>query len=218
VHQPAIAKAHLVLGRMHIDVDAPRIDFEKQHEARVPAVVQHIGVGLPYRVRDQAIAHGAAVDVEILLIGAGARGRRQTDPATQAQAGAAVFDRQALPGKAGTQRFADSRQPLAVGGDGAVMAQRAAVVADAQFHIGAGQRQRAQPFFDMAQLGALGFQESAPRRHVVEQLAHLDRGTGRVRVRRQRGRAATGHFQPRAVRSNRLPRGEGKAADRGNRG
>jgi len=218
VHQPAIAKAHFVLGRMHVDIDAPRIDFEKQHEARMPAVIQHIGVGLPYRVRDQAIAHRAAVDVEILLVGAGARGRRQPDPAMQAQAGAAVFDRQALPGEAGTQRLANAHQPLAVRSDGPVMTQRAAIVADTQFHIGAGQRQRAQPLFDMAQLGTFGFQKPAPRRHVVEQLAHLDRGAGRVRVRRQRRCAATGHFQPRAVRSNRLPRGEGEAADRGNRG
>jgi len=97
------------------------------------------------------------------------------------------------------------------------MAQRPAIVANAQFHIGPGQRQRAQPFLDMAQLGALGFQKPAPRRHVVEQLAHLHRGTGRMRLWRQCRSAATGHFQPRTMLGNRLPRGKRKAADRGDR-
>src|SRR3546814_4865626 len=46
--------------------------------------------------------------------------------------------------------------------------------------------QRAQPFLDVAQFGALGAQELSPRRHVVEQVANLDRGAARMRLR--------GHF------------------------
>src|SRR3546814_10050446 len=67
-----------------------------------------------------------------------------------------------------------------------VAARRLAVVRNAQLDVGARQRQRAQPFLDVAQFGALGAQELAPRRHVVEQVANLDRGAARMRLR--------GHF------------------------
>src|SRR3546814_5656684 len=67
-----------------------------------------------------------------------------------------------------------------------VAARRLAVVRNAQLAVGARQRRRAQPFLDVAQFGALGAQELAPRRHVVEQVANLDRGAARMRLR--------GHF------------------------
>src|SRR3546814_17646972 len=67
-----------------------------------------------------------------------------------------------------------------------VSARRLAVVRNAQLDVGARQRQRAQPFLDVAQFGALGAQELSPRRHVVEQVANLDRGAARRRLR--------GHF------------------------
>jgi hypothetical protein len=50
------------------------------------------------------------------------------------------------------------------------------------------QRQRPQQFVDVAELGALGAQEAAPRRHAVEQVAHLDLGAGRMLRRRRRQR------------------------------
>jgi hypothetical protein len=42
---------------MHVDVDAARIEFEEQHVRRLPAMEQHVGVGLLDRVRDAAVAH-----------------------------------------------------------------------------------------------------------------------------------------------------------------
>src|SRR3546814_2210419 len=76
-----------------------------------------------------------------------------------------------------------------------VAARRLAVVRNAQLDVGARQRQRAQPFLDVAQFGALGAQELSPRRHVVEQVANLDRGAARMRLR--------GHF-PAARKRTRL--------------
>src|SRR3546814_15252347 len=61
-----------------------------------------------------------------------------------------------------------------------VAARRLAVVRNAQLDVGARQRQRAQSFLDVAQFGALGAQELSPRRHVVEQVANLDRKSTRL--------------------------------------
>ena len=48
--QPAIAKAHFVLGRMHVDVDPARIELQEQYEGGMPAVEQHVRIGLAHRV------------------------------------------------------------------------------------------------------------------------------------------------------------------------
>ena len=39
VHGAAIAKAHLVLGGMHIDIHLGRIQFQVQHKRGVAAVI-----------------------------------------------------------------------------------------------------------------------------------------------------------------------------------
>ena len=68
-HAPApVAETHLVLGRMHVDIDAARIEFQEQHIAR------DNGHGTGHRDRPggqraTTIADGAAVDEEILLVG-----------------------------------------------------------------------------------------------------------------------------------------------------
>jgi len=69
VHQALLAETHLALGRMHVYIDAGRIQREEQHERRMAPMEQHIRISLAYRVRHHAIAHEAAVDVEELLIG-----------------------------------------------------------------------------------------------------------------------------------------------------
>ena len=51
MHGAAVAKAHFGFGGMHVDIDQRRINVEKQHKARMAAVVQHILVGLTHRVR-----------------------------------------------------------------------------------------------------------------------------------------------------------------------
>ena len=42
VDHAAFAEAHLVLGRVDVDVYHRRVHFQEQHEGRVPAVVEHI--------------------------------------------------------------------------------------------------------------------------------------------------------------------------------
>ncbi|MCY1426640.1 hypothetical protein D9M71_424630 [compost metagenome] len=50
-HAP-VTEAHFVLGRVHVDVDACRVDFEKQHKGRVPTVEQHVAISLAHGVGD----------------------------------------------------------------------------------------------------------------------------------------------------------------------
>ena len=68
VHIATIAKTYFVFGRMHIDVDVARVEFEIQYKSRMPAVIQHIGIGLPNSVTDQFVANSAAIDVKMLQI------------------------------------------------------------------------------------------------------------------------------------------------------
>jgi hypothetical protein len=97
------------------------------------------------------------------------------------------------------------------------MLTRFAIVGHAQFDVRPRQGQGTQPFLDMAQLRAFGAQELATRRHVIEQIAHLNRGAGRMRVRRYPAELATFDFQPSSVFGGGRLRGQGKAADRGDR-
>ncbi len=66
MHRAAVAKAHFGLGRMHVDVDQPRIDAEPQRIGRLAVVVQHVAIRFAQRVREHAIAHEAPVDEQIL--------------------------------------------------------------------------------------------------------------------------------------------------------
>ena len=61
-----IAKAHFDLLRVHVHVDAARIELEPQHVRRHPVVMQHVAIRLAKRVRQDTIAHEAAVDERVL--------------------------------------------------------------------------------------------------------------------------------------------------------
>ena len=44
-HQPAVAKAHFGLGRMHIDVDVARLAFDEQRRDRMAVAGEIIEIG-----------------------------------------------------------------------------------------------------------------------------------------------------------------------------
>ncbi len=69
----------------------------------------------------------------------------------------------------------------------------------------------------MPQFGTLGAQELAPRRYVVEQLAHFHGGAGCMRTGRHFADLAAFDLQCRTVFVMCATRGQGKAADRGDR-
>ena len=68
MHQTAITEAHLVLGRVHIDIDYCRIKLQIEHKHWMTTMKQHIAICLTYRVSNQAVTHDTAIDEEVLLI------------------------------------------------------------------------------------------------------------------------------------------------------
>ncbi len=204
-----------MLGRMHVHIDARRVQLQEQHIGWLPTVIQHIAVGHLHRVGNTAVTYRTTVDVQVLLIGAGARIMRLRDPAMQAQAGTAVVHAHGLVGEVFAQGLGQAHVRIQVAR--LVATRGLAVVRDTQLDIGTGQRQRAQPLFDMPQFGALGAQEFAPRRHVVEQLAHFHRGARCMRARGHLADLPTFDLQCRTVLIMGTARGQGETADRSDR-
>ena len=75
-------------------------------------MVEHVLVGLAHRMRYQAIAHYAAVDVEILAVRLAAGIGRPGDPAPEPQACRGVLQAQGLLEEAAPGQLADSALPL----------------------------------------------------------------------------------------------------------
>ncbi len=87
MHQSPVPEAHFVLGRVNVDIHHRRVELQIEHEHRMPTMEQHVAIGLTHGMRDEAVAHHAAIDEEVLLIGLGTRVRRQAHPTGQTQAG-----------------------------------------------------------------------------------------------------------------------------------
>ncbi|CAB3623672.1 hypothetical protein LMG26845_00001 [Achromobacter insuavis] len=139
--------------------------------------MQHVGIGGAQRVADGAVAHVAAVDVQVLAVGAGAGRGGAGDHAGQADRADAVRQQQAVLGEFRAQHVADAlrrlgRQPLAL---------RAVVVEQAEGDLRMGQGDALHGVDAVAELGGFGTQELAARRHRVEQLAHVHGGARRAR-------------------------------------
>ncbi len=77
-HQAAVAKAHLGLGRMHVDVDLARIERDEQRDDGMAVARQIIGISRAHDADEELVAHRSAVDEEVLAerIGASKRGQR----------------------------------------------------------------------------------------------------------------------------------------------
>ena len=108
VDRARIAEAHLDLGRVHVDVDARRVDLDEQHVGRLLLAVQHVLVGGAQRVRDQAVAHVAAVDVDVLVVAARARRGGQADAAADGDGADLGLQRAAVVDEVVAQHVADA--------------------------------------------------------------------------------------------------------------
>ena len=72
-----VAKAHFVLGGVHVDIDQCGIELQVEHKSRVTTVKQHVAVCLAHRMGDKAIANIATVHIEVLQVRLTARKSRQ---------------------------------------------------------------------------------------------------------------------------------------------
>ena len=76
MHSPAITKAHLMFGRVNIDIHQGRVQLQVEHKRRMTTVIQNIPISLTHRVGHQFVPDYPTVDKEILQIAAGPRERR----------------------------------------------------------------------------------------------------------------------------------------------
>ncbi len=192
-----VAEAHLDLGRVHVDIDPRRVDADEQHVGRLARAVQHVLVRRAQAVRDQAVAHEAAVDIHVLVIGARAGGFGRADAAAEVQRPGRpvgmLVERPAVLHKIGAEHIV---QPLR-GGGRAPLRHQLAVMPHREADIGAHQRVAAHRFEAVCRFGGIGLQELAPRRRAEEQLAHLDGGADAAR---RRGQFTAACIEPRRMR------------------
>ena len=173
----AIPKADFVLGRMHIDIDLRRIDIQIDDVGGLTAVVQHVGVGLAHRVGESFITNDAAVDVEILHVGAAARKRRQPDPTAQIQILALSFESQRILDKFFATQQGDSTVLFVDGLCGFELFYQPSVVPPAESDIEVSEGLSAYRFINVIEFSFFGAQKLAARRDVVEQVVDTQRRT-----------------------------------------
>ncbi len=76
VHLAAVAKAHFDLGGVHVHVHAGGVDLDIQRVDGLLVAVQHVFIRGAGGVGEHLVAHKAAVDVAVLVVGR-ANGRRR---------------------------------------------------------------------------------------------------------------------------------------------
>ena len=81
----AVAKTHFDFGRVHVHIHPGGLHRQVQRVDRLPLAVQHVFKGAAGRVAEHLVADKAAVHIGKLLVGAGACGVRNADPAPDLQ-------------------------------------------------------------------------------------------------------------------------------------
>ena len=172
-----VAKADLDLGRVDVHVDALGSDVDEQQVGRLACAMQHVLVGGAHTVGDQLVADVAAVDVDVLVVGAGTRRFGRSGAPRKPQNAEVERDRTAGDEEIGAEDVGDA--PFGVAGP--PLRRDAAVVPDLEADVGTGQRVAPHGLHAMGELGGLGLEELAPRGRVEEQLADLDAGADGAR-------------------------------------
>src|SRR5882672_11195604 len=172
VNAARVPKAHFGLRRMHVDVDAARIDLEEQQVTGLALAVQHLRVGFARGVRQHPVAHAAAVDEEVLCLGP--RLRRSCVSEYTQRAGLRL-DRQR-----GVDEFAQERSHALAQGLTAQMPAGAAIVLERERDFGARQRNAPEELVAVAEFGGFAAQELAARRRVEVQVGYRHCGARRA--------------------------------------
>ncbi len=188
VNLPAVAEADFQFCRVSVHVDQPRIEGQIQDIRRMSAVIQHVPIRQPDGVRQQAIAHAAAVHEPELPILLRARGGRQADPARDLDRPGRMLHNHRFGRKIRAENSREAPLRATRSGDRGSLECRSFAVAKPECHVEARQRQPLDEPHDMTELGRFASNEFAPRGNVEEQVPDLDR-----RSRRMGGRADPGN-------------------------
>ena len=177
VHLAAVTETHFDLGRVHVDVHPQRIDLDHQNVDRLALAVQHVLVGAACCMGDDLVAHVAAVDIGVLLVGAAAGVVGQATAAAHAYRAAgrlhAVINGQALRQEVIAQ---DVGQTLFGIVCGTPLFDQLAVVPDREANMRAGERMATHGVQAMRQLRGVGLEELAAGRRAEKQFLDFDRG------------------------------------------
>ena len=179
-HQGRIAKAHLGLGRVDVDVDQLGRQVEEQGGQRLAVVEQEVGIGRAQGLLEEPVLDRAAVDDQMLAAPVAAAEGRQGGKAGEPDPVALGLDLNRVGDELAAQ---DGGQPVQepVGeqpGRGLGAKSRPAVDREREGELGPGQGQAAQRLLGGLGLGPLAAQEGQPGGHLVEQVADLDPGAG----------------------------------------
>ena len=110
-HEPAVAKAHFGLGRMHVDVDLARVELDEQSEDRLAVARQIVRISRAHGPEEELVAHRPSVDEQVLPERVGATERRQCRIALEREAVPAAGNRDGVGGEIGAEDVAKPREP-----------------------------------------------------------------------------------------------------------
>ncbi len=173
MNQPLVAKAHFLLGRMHVDVDQGRVDVDEEHRHRITPLHQQVAVALHDGVLYDAVADVAAVDEGIDVRGRRTGLGRLRNQTADTQVGAVVaVEGSHLP----DQGAAENRRDTCLEGFLGVRLEQCPVAVDEpEANVSAGQGLLGDHVGDMPHLGLLAAHEFSPRRRIEKEVTHLDR-------------------------------------------
>ena len=166
-----IAEPDLDFLRMHVDVDAARIELHPENVRRHAVVMQDIAIRFPQGMRQHPIPNEAAID-ERILRSAALRGKcRPHGEAGQPHARGFGIDQCGMDDKrVGQERF-DARAPAA----GGQALRNATIVLQRHADFRMAKRDPPECFVAVGPFGAFGAQKFAPRRRIEIKLFHRDR-------------------------------------------
>ncbi len=218
-HEAGIAKAHLGLGGMNVDVDEAGIAADEQCHGGMAPGRQHVDVGGAHGAQQQLVLHGSAVDVEVERTGIAAVPRRQAGKAIERDTLARRRHRQRVRTEIATEHLGQPlQQAVGAGAAGGMVEAGGVGRGQRETHLRMRHGEPAQHVGDGAGLGLVALEEGEPRRRRREEIAHLDAGAGRLRPGPHLALAAGIDLQHVAGLGACGPRGDGEQRHRGDGG
>ena len=174
--QRGVTKADFRLGRVDVHINFGWRHVEEQRDDRMAIAWQHLGISPSNRAHQQAVAHRASVDEQILMVGdPPVEGRQARNPAQRDRVAPPV-DRDRIFRQRPVGQARDSPRPLLTARNGQdtppVMLQR-------ESDIGPRHRQPTDRIETRGIFRAGRAQEFAPGGHAREQVLDHDPGAGR---------------------------------------
>jgi len=176
VGRARISQPHLGLGGMHVHVQIVGRHLEENQHRREAPVREHFAIGAQRGVGQLPVAHRPSVDEEPHRLCSAIRDVGRPCEAMGANAAHAGVEGSEAPAQLATERLLGARRE---GLARRQLQQGALPLAKREGDVQARHRQAQHRVQRVGQLGGRAFDELPPRRHIPEQIAHLDGGAAR---------------------------------------